>query len=146
MSDEEKDDKNGFVIKDRRLFATEHEAKEEVEPEAEAAPEARESFSPEPEPEPETLPPDDTTQALPLPQVNFSTFVFSLSSSVLLHLGEMPDPATNKKVVNLSLAKQSIDILAMLHEKTSGNLDEEEENLLKNLLYELRVKYVAHSK
>ncbi len=146
MSDEEKEDKNEFVIKDRRLFATEHNAEEEVEPEAEAAPEARESFSPEPEPEPETLPPDDTTQALPLPQVNFSTFVFSLSSSVLLHLGEMPDPATNKKVVNLSLAKQSIDILAMLHEKTSGNLDEEEENLLKNLLYELRVKYVAHSK
>ncbi|MEE9516273.1 MAG: DUF1844 domain-containing protein [Candidatus Adiutricales bacterium] len=141
MSD---DEKNGFVIKDRRLFATEHEAKEEVEPEAEAAPEARETSRPEPEPE--TPPPDDTTQAPPLPVINFSTFVFSLSSSVLLHLGEMPDPATNKKVLNLSLAKQSIDILVMLQEKTSGNLDEEEENLLKNLLYELRMKYVAHSK
>jgi hypothetical protein len=141
MSD---DEKNGFVIKDRRVFPTEHEAKEEVEPEAEAAPEARERSRPEPEPEPS--PPDDTTQTPPLPQINFSTFVFSLSSSVLLHLGEMPDPATNKKVVNLSLAKQSIDILVMLQEKTSGNLDEEEENLLKNLLYELRMKYVAHSK
>ncbi len=144
MSDDGKDEKNEFVIKDRRLFATDHEAKEEVEPETEAAPEARER--PGPEPEPETSPPDDTTQAPPLPQINFSTFVFSLSSSVLLHLGEMPEPTTNKKVVNLSLAKQSIDILAMLDEKTSGNLDEEEENLLKNLLYELRMKYVAHSK
>ena len=141
MSD---DEKNGFVIKDRRLFATDHEAKEEVEPEAEAAPEARERPGPEPEPEPS--PPDDTTQTPPLPQINFSTFVFSLSSSVLLHLGEMPDPETNKKVVNLSLAKQSIDILVMLDEKTSGNLDEDEKNLLKNLLYELRMKYVAHSK
>ncbi len=141
MSD---DEKNGFVIKDRRVFPTEHDGKEEVEPEAEAAPEARERSRPEPEPE--TPPPDDTTQAPPLPVINFSTFVFSLSSSVLLHLGEMPDPATNKKVVNLSLAKQSIDILVMLQEKTSGNLDEEEENLLKNLLYELRMKYVAHSK
>ena len=141
MSD---DEKNGFVIKDRRLFATEHEAKEEVEPEAEATPEARERSRPEPEPE--TPPPDDTTQAPPLPVINFSTFVFSLSSSVLLHLGEMPDPTTNKKAVNLPLAKQSVDILAMLQEQTSGNLDEEEENLLKNLLYELRMKYVAHSK
>ena len=138
------DDEKGFVIKDRRVFPTEHDGKEEVEPEAEATPEARERSKPEPELE--TPPPDDTTQAPPLPVINFSTFVFSLSSSVLLHLGEMPDPATNKKVLNLSLAKQSIDILVMLQEKTSGNLDEEEENLLKNLLYELRMKYVAHSK
>lgn len=142
MSDDEKE----FVIKDRRLFPTDVDLKEEVEPEAEAASEARERSRPEPEPEPETPPRDDTTQAPPLPQVNFSTFVFSLSSSVLLHLGEMPDPTTNKKVVDLPLAKQSIDILAMLQEKTSGNLDEEEENLLKNLLYELRMKYVVHSK
>lgn len=138
------DDEKGFVIKDRRLFPTDVDLKEEVEPEAEAAPEARERSRPEPEPE--TPPSDDTTQAPPLPQVNFSTFVFSLSSSVLLHLGEMPDPTTNKKVLDLQLAKQSIDILAMLQEKTSGNLDEEEENLLKNLLYELRMKYVVHSK
>lgn len=138
------DDEKGFVIKDRRLFPTEDDVKEEVESEAEAAPEARERSRPEPEPE--TLPRDDTTQTPPLPPINFSTFVFSLSSSVLLHLGEMPDPTTNKKVVDLSLAKQSIDMLAMLQEKTSGNLDEEEENLLKNLLYELRIKYVAHSK
>lgn len=140
------DDEKGFVIKDRRLFPTDVDLKEEVEPEAEAASEARERSRPEPEPEPETPPRDDTAQAPPLPQVNFSTFVFSLSSSVLLHLGEMPDPTTNKKVVDLPLAKQSIDILAMLQEKTSGNLDEEEENLLKNLLYELRMKYVVHSK
>jgi hypothetical protein len=52
------------------------------------------------------------------------------------------DPATRKKVKSLSLAKQTIDILGMLEEKTQGNLSTDEENLLENILHELRLMYV----
>jgi len=78
--------------------------------------------------------------------VTLSTFIFSLSTSALLHLGEIPDPNTNQTVMNLGLAKQTIDIIGMLKEKTKGNLEEDESKLLENLLYELRMKYVAASK
>jgi hypothetical protein len=137
------DDEKGFVIKDRRIFATEDEG-ERDEPKTEAPPESNEQA--ESEPGPETQAEDDTAETMPLPEINFATFVFSLSSSALLHLGEMPDPTTNQTAMNLPLAKQTIDILAVLQRKTSGNLDEEEDNLLKTLLYELRMKYVALSK
>jgi len=80
-----------------------------------------------------------------LPPVNFSTFIVSLSSSTLVHLGEIPDPITGKKEKNLDLAKQTIEILEMLKEKTKGNLDNEEEGLLNNILFDLRVKYVKLS-
>jgi len=138
------DDEKGFVIKDKRTFATEDEEVERDESGTEAPPESKERA--EAEPGPETQAKADTAETTPLPEINFATFVFSLSSSALLHLGEMPDPMTNKTAINLPLAKQTIDILAMLEKKTSGNLDEDEENLLKNLLYELRIKYVALSK
>jgi len=81
----------------------------------------------------------DTTT---LPPVNFSTFIVSLSSSALVHLGEIPEPTTGKYQKNLQLAKQTIDIIEMLKEKTKGNLDSEEESLLTNILFDLRVRYV----
>lgn len=89
---------------------------------------------------------DDTFTGGQMPEINFSTFVFSLSSSALLHLGEMPDPSTNQLSTNLPLAKQTIDILGILQEKTKGNLEDEEKELLKNLLYELRMRYVTKCK
>lgn len=88
----------------------------------------------------------ETKETFPLPEVNFATFVFSLSTSALMNLGELPDPQTREVHKNLPLAKQTIDILGMLQEKTKGNLDGDEENLLSNLLYELRLKYVAAKK
>lgn len=77
-----------------------------------------------------------------MPQVCFPTFVLSLSSSALVHLGEVPDPETGKPVENIVMAKHTIDILAMLKEKTTGNLDAEEAKLIKDMLFELRMKYV----
>ncbi len=76
------------------------------------------------------------------PEVNFSSFILSLSTSVLYHFGEVPDPITSKKQRNLGLAKQTIDILGILKDKTAGNLTREEEALLTNLLYDLRMRYV----
>nr|WP_035243698.1 DUF1844 domain-containing protein [Desulfonatronovibrio hydrogenovorans] len=78
----------------------------------------------------------------PLPRVDFATFVLSLSSSVLMHLGEIADHETGENRVNLPMAKHTIDILAMLEEKTRGNLSPEEERMLKDFLFEVRMKYV----
>lgn len=77
-----------------------------------------------------------------LPAINFATFIFSLNSSALVQLGIMDDPVSGRKVKNLPLAKQTIDILGMLDEKTRGNLTREEEDMLKHILYDLRILYV----
>ena len=77
-----------------------------------------------------------------MPQINFATFILSLNHSTLVHLGIIDDPATGKKEKNLVLAKQTIDILAVLEEKTRGNLTDDEATMLKNILYDLRIIYV----
>ena len=81
------------------------------------------------------------------PQLDFNAFVLSLGSSALVHLGEMPDPATGQKTSpDLGLAQQSIDLLALLEEKTRGNLTADERGFLDKLLYELRVRFVEASR
>ncbi len=77
-----------------------------------------------------------------LPKIDFATFIFSLNSSALVHLGFLDDPASGKKSKNLPVAKQTIDILGMLEEKTRGNLSKEEEDMLRHILYDLRLLYV----
>ncbi|MFH0901665.1 MAG: DUF1844 domain-containing protein [Pseudomonadota bacterium] len=77
-----------------------------------------------------------------LPDIDFATFILSLGSSALVHLGQIPDPVSGTVVVSLPLAKQTIDIIGMLHEKTKGNLDEAEDKLVTSMLYDLRIKYV----
>ena len=79
-------------------------------------------------------------------EFGFSTFILSLSTSALVHLGELPDPLSNTKEVNLQLAKQTISIIEMLKEKTGGNLTKEEENLIDSVLYDVRLKFVSSSK
>ncbi len=78
--------------------------------------------------------------------IDFYTFVLSLGSSVFVHLGDTPHPETGEPVPpNLPLAKQTIDILAMLAEKTKGNLTVEEERFLENLITDLRFRFVQRS-
>jgi hypothetical protein len=79
-------------------------------------------------------------------EFGFSTFILSLSTSALVHLGELPDPISNVKEINLQLAKQTISIIEMLKEKTKGNLSEEEESLMDSVLYDVRVKFIRSSK
>lgn len=86
---------------------------------------------------------DEPTQALP--DIDFATFVLSLGSSALVHLGEAPDDDGATRT-NLPLAKQTIDLLAMIQTKTQGNLDGGEAELLSALLYDLRIKYVDATK
>ena len=80
-----------------------------------------------------------------LPAINFPTFVISLNASALMNLGAIEDPTTGKRSKNLPMAKQTIDILTMLDEKTRGNLTEEEEKIMKNVLYDLRIIYVKET-
>lgn len=77
-----------------------------------------------------------------LPAVDFTTFVLSLTHSALVYLGDAPDPATGKPNVNLAIARQSIDTLALLQEKTRGNLEGSEEHVLSQALFDLRMRYV----
>jgi hypothetical protein len=77
-----------------------------------------------------------------LPKIDFATFVISLNSSALVQLGILDDPTSGQKSKDLSLAKQTIDILGMLEEKTKGNLSADEGHMLKSILYDLRILYV----
>ena len=82
-----------------------------------------------------------------LPSVDFSTFVISLATSALYHMGMVADPETGKPAApNLPVARQTIDTVEMLQAKTQGNLSDEEAALIKNLLTELRMHYVEATK
>jgi hypothetical protein len=77
-----------------------------------------------------------------LPEINFMTFVMSLNASAMVHLGMIEDPGSGEISKNLTLGKQTIDILGILEQKTKGNLSRDEENMLKDILYDLRILYV----
>jgi len=81
-----------------------------------------------------------------LPEPHFTTFVLSLASSALVHLGETPDPDSGQYTPNLPLAKHTIDTLAMLEKKTAGNLAAEETRVLEHMLCQLRLAYVSQTK
>ena len=75
--------------------------------------------------------------------IDFYTFCLSLGSSAFMHMGDAPHPETGQVQANLILAQQTIDLLGMLQEKTKGNLTEEEDRFLDNLLVDLRLRYVT---
>lgn len=77
-----------------------------------------------------------------MPKIDFSSFVLSIYSSGLVHLGKVEDPSSGQKKLDLGMARHTIDMMAMLQEKTRGNLTGDEDNLLKALLSELRLAYV----
>lgn len=75
-------------------------------------------------------------------ELDFSTFLLSLSSAALISLGQVPNPTNQKFEYAPTLAKQNIDIIALLKEKTRGNLTKDEQDLIDNLLSELRLNYI----
>ena len=129
MGEEEK----GFVIKDNRSLDEKGELKEDGQ-EGEIKGEKKKESKKE------------ESQRVPLPEVSLSSLVFSLSSSALLHLGEIADPQTGEKKEDFGLAKHSIDTIGMLKEKTKGNLTEEEDKFLESILTDLRWRYVKATK
>ncbi len=131
MAEEEK----GFIIKDRRSLDEDGALKEEK---AEEEVPEKEEKKEEPE--------EAEAKQTPLPEVNFNALIFSLSSSAFLHLGEIADPHSGEKKKDLGLAKHTIDTIAMLKEKTAGNLDEEEAKFIESILTDLRWRYVNAAK
>jgi hypothetical protein len=131
---EEKQEGKGFTVQDRRRFSPETGAAREDAPEtanvAAAEPAAAASVAP-----------SETAQEPP-PEINFSTFVISLSTQALMHLGEIADPLSGKEAKDIPVAKQMIDIIGMLKDKTKGNLNAGEERLTEEVLFDLRMKYV----
>lgn len=169
----ENNEEKGFVIKDRRIFSDER-AKEREEQDREetlkeqspeGVPEEKEQRDEHPggdegarptgdQPEPEQASKRDAAagqeaqeaqDARELQEIDFSGFIFSLYASAAFHFGDMADPSTGKQEKNLPAAKQMIELIAMLKEKTEGNLTEDEKRTIETLLYELRMRYVKES-
>jgi len=84
--------------------------------------------------------------AVEAPKLDFATFILSLSHSALVHLGEAPHPDGDAPRKDLELARQTIDMLGMLEEKTRGNLTGDEERMLSQVLYDLRMRFLELSK
>lgn len=131
MTDKVKDEEGGdegLKVTDKRRFAGDGEAKQT----ANEAP-AEKVVGDKPE--------EKVVYEKP-PEINFSTFLLSLATSAHVHLGNIPNPATQKTETDLGLAKQTIDILGVLEEKTRGNLNTEEARLMEHVLFDLRMIYV----
>ena len=79
-------------------------------------------------------------------EITFGTFLVGLSTQALMQLGDIPDPQTGKPEQDLVGAQQLIDIIGMLEQKTRGNLDRDEAQLIEAVLYELRMKYVERAR
>ena len=138
MSDrDERQEGKGFKVQDRRRFSETGDPRPEQEHEPEAE---------EPPPPPPAAESAGAPHSPPPLELNFSTFLISLSTQALAHLGEIPNPIDRTTTVDLGAARQLIDIIAILKEKTKGNLDESETRLLDHALYDLRLKYVERSK
>lgn len=144
--EEEEQSSRGFKVQDRRRFV------DDAAPEAAA----ESPVAPEPPPAPESVSRGDAphgdavhraehTGGEPHPEINFTTFVMGLTTQALMHLGEIADPA-HPQPPDLEAAKQMIDLLAILRDKTKGNLDAAEDQLLASMLYDLRMRYVEVSR
>jgi hypothetical protein len=143
---EEEQQGTGFTVSDKRLFTKEG---------------ARREGSERPEPPPPPPPPPPPRSARPsmqegqpppgaarppegvVPPADFSTYVIMLANTVMMLLGQVPDPVTQQRRLDLTQAKHTVDILMMLQEKTQGNLNAEEETLLADVLPQLQMAYVS---
>lgn len=135
MEDTEKNQEEVKIV-DRRRFGSAGEIKS-----------ADENASPREEPraqKPEVQQNHDSENDI-APEVDFPTFVVSLATQAMMLMGEVPEELKHENV-NFPAAKQTIDIIAMMEEKTKGNLNDQEKKLVSDVLMSLRMAYVAHTK
>ncbi|HPW45052.1 MAG TPA: DUF1844 domain-containing protein [bacterium] len=128
MASDNHEDSSGFKVSDKRRFDEEGREREGADP-------AQDKDGGK-----------NTSNAFPPHEIDFPTFVLSLATSAQVHLGVIPNPATGKQDSDPVLAKQTIDIIGILEEKTRGNLTEDEKKLLEHVLYDLRIQYLQHKK
>lgn len=140
MEEEEK----GFQVRDRRAHLQETDRKKPSEKEGAQKP------APSSHAEPQAASPGREKPSGPPAEgsfpVNFSSFILSLATSALIHLGQEANPATGERSVELPSARQVIDLISLLEEKTKGNLTQEEDSLLRQILFTLRLKFVEVEK
>lgn len=125
---------NEFIVRDRRI--------------SEASGDSSEPFTEQSGQEPSNVERARGTSAEqkrtePLPELDFSAFILTLATTAQVGLGFMPNPQTNQSEQNLPTAKQLIDILGLLKDKTNGNLSQDEQVLLDSVLSNLRMQYVS---
>jgi hypothetical protein len=143
------EDETGFTVKDKRKIGKEEDKSAESEVKDEAKSEEKESAKEaivEPEEKKEAPPAEEEIkQDQELPPIDFMSFIMSLSTSALIYLGEVPDPVDNERKKIIPMAKQMIDLISLLKEKTKGNLTADEEKYMENILFELRMLFVKAS-
>ncbi len=131
----------GFRVTDKRLFREDGEIRPEVRGEEPSEEKKSEPFKVVDNKGPAAEPPPGSEV-----RVDFPSYILSYYTQGLVFLGEAPNPFTNKQEQDLESARHMIDILAMLQEKTKGNLPHEEDQLLDSVLYELRMKFMTKTK
>ena len=133
-----------FVVSDKRLFTPSGEkianpgTAESARSEAPSPPEKEKAAATGLPP----TPPNEGDASQDLPQVDFASFVMMLTNNVMVFLGQVPNPMSQQPQIDLEQAKHTIDIIMMLREKTHGNLTDEEERFLQELLPQLQIAYV----
>ena len=132
MTKEQED--QGFRVTDKRAFREDGEAR---------APEAPDVSEKEQKADKPESPGAAKAETPPMPPIDFPSYILSYYTQGLVLLGEVPNPYTNKKEEDVEAARHTIDILAMLEQKTKNNLRPDEEQLLETVLYELRMKFMA---
>lgn len=154
---EEEQREQGFIVSDKRLFTKDGERRETEDraatanrPTAERTPPPQASATP-PQPPPAPPPAERPSASEPRPRqgelaIDFSTYVIMLANTVMMLLGQVPDPATQQRHLDLPQAKHTIDILIMLRDKTRGNLTAEEAKLLEDVMPQLQMAYVSVSR
>jgi len=143
--DEQQESESEFKVTDRRQFTSEGEIRSSVLEETEPPQRASETEPREDPPPPADTPQEPVSEGHP-EAINLSSFLISLATTGMVHLGEIPEPTTGQKMENLEGASQMIEILSILKEKTEGNLSTDESRLLEGLLYELRMKFLSKTK
>jgi len=156
MSEPDNESK-GFKVNDRRNFTSEGELRDEPRDRPSSDPEAS------PEPAPRRAPSDerlanaaastpaarataDGAPAEPSSGVTFLDLIGMLATNAMLQLGDVPDPASGERVENLQAVQDMITFLDILNQKTKGNLSEKEGEVLEQVLYDLRMRYMAKAK
>ena len=147
---DENQEEKGFTVRDRRAFATDSQSESPQEKSEETK--ERPTEQPEEVPKEETASQAETEGSdskearFALPEASFSDYLVSFFfTQTLMFLGEVPHPDTQRSEKNLPMAKYLIDVLAILKEKTKGNLTPEEQTKMDTFLTELRLRFVKAS-
>lgn len=133
---------DNVVVNDKRLFTRGGQVNPEAKAEEKSAPAEVRADG---ETGSASFPAGSLGLEADLPPANFAGLLIGLATSAFIHLGESPDPNLEAGKIDLPAAKHAIDLLAVLKEKTLGNLEKEEDSLLTTLLYDLRMKFVQAS-